>query len=105
MTNPLYALVLLSAAVTSIEILQISRKHYREYGVKKRLVYPLLMVVVRMFRTYFFLIGLLRHLGRLRGQDDVGGRDQNASAKAIQGNNGLEHVEPYVSTGKNGFRG
>src|SRR5207253_11295923 len=80
MTNPLYGVVLFGASMISIEFAHISKSYYGEYGVMKRLVYPLLMALVRTLRTYFFLIGLLRNLGQLRNQDDLGGGAEHLKA-------------------------
>src|SRR5439155_18464011 len=92
MTNPLYAVVLLGTAVVSIEFAHITRGYYRAYSAKRRMLYPLVIVAVRTFRTYSFLVGLLLSKGRPPSQsgrlEPSGILDHHFTSRAVRQTSG-----------------
>lgn len=58
--NLLYLLIYVLSIVVAIDLHSLIKRYYSAFSFKKRLAYPLLIVAIRVFRTYLSLLGLAK---------------------------------------------
>ncbi len=80
--NVFYFLVYIPFLLLVIAVYSNVRGYYRVFGHKKRLTYPILLVAVRVVRTYLSIVGLLRGIivKAFRSKDAYTVQKQNIAA-------------------------
>jgi len=57
--TPFYAICLSSGVVAASVIISCSRGYYKAFGLKEQVVYPVILLSVRILRTYLFALGFI----------------------------------------------
>jgi len=61
--NPLYVLVYVLLLISVMDAHSFIKGYYRIFGLRKRLAYPIILIFVRIVRTYLSILGLLMRIG------------------------------------------
>lgn len=68
--NPVWSLLLISAAFVYVEVNSLARRYYCKLGRRERIVYPLLLMFIRIVKAYLALVGYLYNRMRRRRLQD-----------------------------------